>query len=132
MSNDLELYRCNLCGQVIEVVIEGAGELVCCGQPMELLNPNEQEQELGEKHIPVLVEDNKKVQIGSVAHPMIQEHYIQFIETVTNDKKRVIRQYLDPNDEPQMTLFDENKDNIEMRALCNVHGLWLNKGEKHD
>ncbi|MBO5384848.1 desulfoferrodoxin FeS4 iron-binding domain-containing protein [bacterium] len=128
MTERLDLYKCNVCGNLIEVVLSGVGELVCCGKPMEYLEPKTQDSELGEKHVPVFVAtDNQglEVRVGSSLHPMVEEHYIQFIETISDSKNKITRQYFSPQDSPIMVL--KEKFGLE-KALefCNVHGLWKN------
>lgn len=126
MSERLELYKCNVCGNLIEVVLSGAGELVCCGEPMEYLEPNTSDSEYTEKHVPIFVttDDNGvEVRVGSTLHPMTDEHYIQFIETIADGKNKLSRQYYAPHDIPIMVL----KDKLGLknaREFCNIHGLW--------
>ena len=98
MAKKLELYRCELCGNLIEVVLEGEGELVCCGEPMELLDANKTDG-AGEKHVPFFVknEDNLEIRIGSELHPMEKEHYIQFIECVSRDEKGIRPSFVTPS-----------------------------------
>ena len=128
MSERLEFYKCNVCGNLVEVVLPGVGELVCCGQPMEFLEAKTQDSEFGEKHVPVFVAtDNNgiEVRVGSQLHPMNNEHYIQFIETISDGKNNVCRRYFSPQDLPIMVL----KEQIGLekaREFCNIHGLWEN------
>lgn len=136
MTKKLELYKCNICGNVVEVVIEGAGELVCCGQPMNKMQAQTMKEEmLQEKHVPILkmLDDGIEVRVGSIPHPMTEEHYIQFIEAFSTDKKYVKRKYLSPNEEPVLKLKCNCSDTIA-RELCNIHGLWIsdNRREKND
>ena len=129
MTEKLELYKCNICGNIVEVVLSGEGELVCCGQPMELLAEKDYSDEmLQEKHVPVIKmeEDNIEVRVGAVPHPMTEEHYIQFIEAYSKDKRYVKRKYLFPNEEPVLKLKCDCKDTMA-RELCNIHGLWVTK-----
>ena len=129
MTEKLELYKCNLCGNVVEVVLSGVGELVCCGQPMEKMVAKDYSDEmLQEKHVPVikLEKDNIEIRVGSIPHPMSEEHYIQFIEAYSKDKRYVKRKYLFPNEEPVLKLKCDCKDTIA-RELCNIHGLWVTK-----
>lgn len=136
MTEKLELYKCNVCGNVIEVVLSGVGELVCCNQLMEKL----EEQAIGdemvqEKHVPIVnvVDDGIEIRVGSVPHPMIEEHYIQFVEAHSKDKKYVKRKYLTPNEEPVLKLKCNCSD-IIARELCNIHGLWISedRSEQND
>ena len=129
MTEKLELYKCNICGNIVEVVLSGEGELVCCGQPMELLAEKDYSDEmLQEKHVPVIKmeEDNIEIRVGSIQHPMTEEHYIQFIEAYSKDKRYVKRKYLFPNEEPVLKLKCDCKDTMA-RELCNIHGLWVTK-----
>ena len=122
-----QLYKCNVCGKMVEVVLDGAGELVCCGQPMEKINSKQTEGEFSEKHLPVMVtEDNKKlVKIGSEPHPMSEEHYIMFVEAFSLDGKYMKRTYLNPGEKPQMEPECLCRT-VQARAWCNLHGLWEN------
>lgn len=125
MAIRMGIYKCKICGNVIEVFVEGKGELVCCGQPMALMDEKNKEG-VGEKHLPV-VEETKNgilVKVGSVEHPMTPEHWIQFIEVITKDGL-VLRKDLTYKDKPQAE-FNVIKDNIaSIREFCNVHGLWV-------
>ncbi len=123
MTELKQIYRCNVCGNMVEMVRAGKGELVCCGQPMQLMVPQTAEMAY-EKHVPVVIErsGNKiTVRVGSTPHPMMPEHYIEWIELVTAD--RVLRQHLKPGQEPVAEfLFDGEK--FKLREFCNLHGLW--------
>jgi len=122
MTVQKQIYRCNICGNIVEVLHAGAGQLVCCGQPMELLEENTVDASK-EKHVPV-VEKTKngiKVKVGSVPHPMEEEHYIEWIEVIADSA--VYRKFLKPADEPEAD-FDIKAENIEAREYCNLHGLW--------
>lgn len=126
MTERLDLYKCNVCGNLVEVILAGAGELVCCGQPMELLQPHTSEPEVGEKHIPVFTitdNDGLEIRVGATLHPMTEEHYIQFIETISNDKNHIELQYFAPSGQPIMLLQDRLGAK-KARAFCNIHGLW--------
>lgn len=117
-----QIYKCNVCGNIVEVVHAGSGTLVCCGQPMELKIPNTQEAAT-EKHVPVIEKKDGKiiVKIGSVPHPMEETHFIEWIEVVVDGK--IYRQHLKPGDVPQAEFCIDGK-NIEAREYCNIHGLW--------
>ncbi|MFZ5515040.1 MAG: desulfoferrodoxin [Candidatus Zhuqueibacterota bacterium] len=117
-----QVYKCSVCGNIVEVVHTGAGELVCCGQPMKLLKENTTEAST-EKHIPVIEKSGSKVTvtIGSVEHPMEEKHYIEWIEVLADGK--VYRKYLKPGDKPQAE-FEITANKIEAREYCNLHGLW--------
>lgn len=125
MAKKLELYKCNICGNLIEVVLPGDGELVCCGQPMNLLEANTTDA-TKEKHVPFFVkkDDELEIRIGSAPHPMEQEHYIQFIEVVSKDERYVKRKYLYPSEEPMFTLRGYDVDSLTAKEHCNLHGLW--------
>jgi len=136
MTEKLELYKCNICGNIVEVVIDGVGELVCCGQSMEKMEAKTFADEmLQEKHIPILntFDEGVEVRVGSVLHPMTDEHYIQFIEAYSEDKKYIKRKYLSPNEEPVLKLKCNCADTVA-RELCNIHGLWISddRREKND
>ena len=128
MTERLDLYKCNLCGNLVEVVLSGDGELVCCGKPMEYLEAKTVNSEYGEKHVPVFLntDDNGlEIRVGSQLHPMLEEHYIQFIETIADGKNKVCRQYFTPQDVPIMVL-KEKMGIQKAREFCNIHGLWEN------
>jgi len=117
-----QIYKCNICGNIVEVLHAGAGTLVCCGQPMELLK--EKTEDIGkEKHVPVIEKtvSGVKVLVGSVPHPMEDKHYIEFIEIIADGK--VCRKYLKPGDKPEAE-FETKAVNISAREYCNIHGLW--------
>lgn len=121
-----KIYKCNLCGNIIEKIHEGQGVLTCCNQAMELKIENTQEASQ-EKHIPVIkqTENGVLIEVGSIAHPMEEAHYIEWIEIITQ-KNRIIRQALKPGEKPEM-LFSGSTDEIKtVRAYCNLHGLWQN------
>ncbi len=122
MTEKNGIYKCPMCGNIIEVFHTGAGELVCCGQPMDLMTENTVDAVL-EKHVPVLekVENGYKVSVGSVAHPMSDDHYIEWIELVAGST--VLRQALAPGDSPT-ALFCIDADQVTARAYCNLHGHW--------
>jgi superoxide reductase len=122
MTKRLQIYKCEICGNIVEVLHEGAGELVCCGQPMKLLVENTTEA-AKEKHVPVIEKtvSGVKVKVGSVAHPMEEKHYIEWIEIIADGK--AYRQFLKPGDTPE-AIFDIKANKIEAREHCNLHGLW--------
>ena len=130
MAKKLELYRCEKCGNLIEVVLEGAGELVCCGEPMELLEANTTDGD-GEKHVPVFIKKDEEleVRVGSQPHPMVPEHYIQFIECISNDEVYVKRKYLQPEEEPLLKLKCYDIGKMSAKEYCNIHGLWEGKND---
>ncbi|MDP3026086.1 MAG: desulfoferrodoxin [Nanoarchaeota archaeon] len=112
-----QIYKCEVCGNIVEVVHEAGGVLVCCGQPMKLLEENTFDASK-EKHVPVI--EGKKVTIGSIPHPMEEAHYIEFIEAISKTGERC-RKFLKPGDKPEAEFCFEV---IEARELCNLHGLW--------
>ncbi|MEA2016754.1 MAG: desulfoferrodoxin [Actinomycetota bacterium] len=122
MTERFQIYKCGKCGNIVEVLHEGDGELVCCGQPMKLYKENTVDAAL-EKHVPVVekTEDGFKVKIGSVAHPMVSEHYIEWIELIVDGIS--YRKFLNPGDDPEAE-FCVKGDNVTAREYCNVHGLW--------
>ena len=122
MTERLQIYKCEVCGNIVEVLHEGQGELVCCGQPMKLYVENTVDA-AREKHVPVMEKTTTgaKVKVGSVAHPMEEKHYIEWIEVIVDGK--AYRQFLKPGDEPEAT-FDVKEEKITAREYCNLHGLW--------
>ena len=123
MTQNNEIYKCKICGQVVEVVHGAAGQLVCCGQPMEKQVAGTSDG-AAEKHVPVIekIEGGYKVKVGSVAHPMLEAHWIEFIELMC-DKCGVQRKYLKPGDIPEAT-FKCDGEKVTAREYCNLHGLW--------
>ncbi len=122
MAERYEVYKCEACGNIVEVLHGGGGELVCCGEPMKLMVENTVDA-AKEKHVPVIekVPGGVKVRVGSVAHPMEAKHYIEWIEILADGK--AYRQYLKPGDAPEAT-FQVEASNITAREYCNLHGLW--------
>ena len=115
-------FRCNVCGNIVEMIVDGGGELVCCGQPMEQLQPNTVDAAL-EKHVPVYEKDGDtlRVQVGSTPHPMLEEHWIEWIQV--DEPNRTQRVVLKPGEEPKAT-FHVESDEFELYEYCNIHGLW--------
>jgi len=133
MTERLHIYKCEICGNIVEVLHGGKGELVCCGQPMKLLKENTVDAAL-EKHVPVVEKtvDGIKVEVGSVAHPMEEKHYIEWIEIIADGA--AYRKFLTPGDKPE-ALFKIKAEKIEAREYCNLHGLWKStdcKGGSHE
>ena len=129
MTEKLELYKCKICGNLVQVLINGAGELVCCAQPMEkLVEKYEENNELAEKHVPEIEQQDGRVLVTLRKHPMIPEHYIQFIEVQSKDKTKICLKYLNSNDSAE---FDITGVEDDVRALeyCNIHGLWRSKND---
>jgi superoxide reductase len=122
MLTRLSIYKCEVCGNIVELLHEGQGELVCCGKPMKLFVENTVDA-AREKHVPVIEKTSTvvKVNVGSVAHPMEEKHYIEWIEILADGK--AYRQFLKPGDAPKAT-FAIQDSNIMAREYCNLHGLW--------
>ncbi len=122
MAEKLEVYKCEACGNIVEVLHGGAGELVCCGSPMQLLSENTVDA-AKEKHVPVIekVDGGVKVTVGSVPHPMEDNHYIEWIEVIADGK--AYRQFLNPGDAPE-AVFKIDAGQITAREYCNLHGHW--------
>ena len=114
----LDVFKCAKCGNIVEVMHVGGGTLVCCGEPMKQLKENTTDAAT-EKHVPVL--DGQTVKVGSVAHPMQEDHYIEWIEVI--DGEKVCRKFLKPGDKPERE-FACAKPGSTMREYCNKHGLW--------
>lgn len=124
MAQRLEVYKCNLCGNIVEVLTGGAGALVCCGQDMVLMAENTVDA-AQEKHVPVAtkVDGGWEVAVGSVAHPMDDSHWIEWIELNANGTSYKV--FLDPGQEPK-AFFPVDAAVVNVRAYCNLHGLWKN------
>lgn len=122
MPKRLEVFKCGLCGNIVEVMHSGAGALVCCGKNMELMKENTVDAAT-EKHVPVIVkgEGTITVKVGSVAHPMEDAHYIEWVELIADDK--IYRKYLKPGEAPEAT-FSLTATNVSAREYCNLHGHW--------
>lgn len=122
MTKVKEIYKCNICGNIVEVLYAGGGTLVCCGQPMQLLEENTVDASL-EKHVPVIekIANGIKVKVGSIEHPMEEKHYIMWIEIIADDK--TYKKFLKPGDKPEAE-FEVKASDITAREYCNLHGLW--------
>lgn len=122
MAERLEIYKCELCGNIIEVLHGGAGELVCCGQAMALMTENTVDA-AKEKHVPVIekIEGGVKVKVGEVAHPMEEKHLIEWIQIVADGT--AYRKFLNPGDAPE-AVFKVEAAAVSAREFCNLHGLW--------
>ncbi len=123
MAERLQVYECEVCGNIVEVFRGGGGtEVVCCGQQMKLLVENEVDAAV-EKHVPVIekVDGGIKVKVGSVPHPMLEEHHIEWIEVIDGDEIHVA--FLKSGDEPE-AVFPIGKTDVVAREHCNLHGLW--------
>ena len=117
-----QVFRCNVCGNIVEVYHEGAGKLVCCGEEMKFIVENTVDA-AKEKHVPVIekVEGGFKVKVGSVAHPMEEKHFIEWVEIVAGGK--VYREHLKPGGKPE-AVFRIDAASIVAKEYCNLHGLW--------
>ncbi|HEY3315796.1 MAG TPA: desulfoferrodoxin [Bacillota bacterium] len=122
MTTVLEIHQCQICGNTVEMIRAGQGQLVCCGQPMKLLVENTVDASR-EKHVPVVEKtaDGFKVKIGAVAHPMEEKHFIEWIEIIADGK--AYRRFLKPGEAPE-AVFQIDAPEVTGRALCNLHGLW--------
>lgn len=127
MTEMSQVYKCNICGNIVEVLHTGKGILVCCGKPMDLLTERTSEDQYKEKHVPVVSAENgqTKVTVGSVRHPMTAEHYIEWVEVLKDGS--VCRKALAPENAPEAE-FPAVAEPGTVRAYCNLHGLW--KAEK--
>ena len=125
MTKMREIYKCSVCGNIVEVLHEGVGELVCCGQPMDLMEPKTEDSSV-EKHVPYVEKTDKGiiVKVGqNQDHPMEEKHYIEWIQVVSKDT--AYRKMLQPGDKPQAEFPIKNAD-VVAREYCNIHGLWKN------
>ena len=122
MTEKLQIYKCMVCGNIVEVLHAGAGELVCCGQPMKNLAAKTTD-EGKEKHVPVIekISGGYKVKVGSIPHPMEEKHYIEWTEILADGV--VYRKFLNPGDKPE-TVFRVEASEVTAREYCNIHGLW--------
>lgn len=122
MTKVTEVYKCNLCGNIVEVLHPGAGALVCCNEKMALMVENTVDASK-EKHVPVIEvgANSITVKVGSVPHPMEAAHYIEWIELIADGK--VYRQQLQPGQAPEAT-FPVIAKQVSVREYCNLHGLW--------
>ncbi|MDY0384676.1 MAG: desulfoferrodoxin [Geobacter sp.] len=122
MPKRLEVYKCQHCGNIVEVMVGGGANIVCCGENMQLQAENTVDA-AKEKHVPVIEKGNGTitVKVGSVAHPMEEKHYIQWIELIADGK--VYRQFLEPGQAPEAT-FCVTAENVTAREYCNLHGQW--------
>jgi len=122
MTGRLQVYKCEICGNIVEVLHEGQGELVCCGEPMKLLKEGAVDA-AKEKHVPVIEKTagGIKVKVGRVPHPMEEKHYIEWIEVIADGK--AYRQFLKPGEAPE-AMFTIDAQQVTAREYCNIHGLW--------
>lgn len=122
MTKQLQVYKCNVCGNIIEVLHPGAPSLVCCGQPMVLMEENTTDA-AKEKHVPVIekITGGVKVTVGSAPHPMEEKHYIEWIEVIADNKSYT--QFLKPGQKPEAVFMIEGSG-FTAREYCNIHGHW--------
>lgn len=128
---NIEIYKCEICGNIVQKLHDGGGELVCCGEEMTKLEPKKNEESITEKHVPIFVEtenSSTEIRVGEVLHPMTEEHHIEFIEAVNETDNTIKIKFLNLDDEPKMHIDCTNyKKAFE---YCNIHGLW--EGYKND
>ncbi|RKX84776.1 MAG: desulfoferrodoxin [Spirochaetes bacterium] len=122
MTKKLQIYKCEICGNIVEVLHSGKGELVCCGQPMKLFEEKTADSST-EKHVPVVKKEANgyRVTVGSTLHPMEEKHYIEWIELIADGT--AYRQFLKPGEKPEV-FFEVSAKDIKVREYCNIHGLW--------
>jgi len=122
VQNKLEVYKCQVCGNMVEVLQVGGGALVCCGQEMTLLKENSTDAAV-EKHVPVIerLANGIKIKVGSVEHPMVKEHFIQWVEVIAQGK--ACRHFFNPGEKPE-AVFGITPNKLTAREYCNLHGLW--------
>lgn len=122
MTEQLQIHKCDVCGNIIEVLHPGASPLICCGQPMRLLKENSTDAAT-EKHVPVIEKtaDGYKVTVGSVPHPMEDKHFIEWIELIADGKS--CKKFLKPGDKPEAE-FNISASKVTAREYCNLHSLW--------
>ena len=122
MPKRMEIYKCEICGNIVELTHGGAGQLVCCGQPMKLFKENTVDA-AKEKHVPVVEKtaDGFQVKVGSVAHPMEDKHYIEWVQIIADGE--AYRYFLKPGVSPEAS-FKIDADKVTAREYCNIHGLW--------
>ncbi|NIQ39872.1 MAG: desulfoferrodoxin [Proteobacteria bacterium] len=122
MTDRLQIYKCEICGNIVEVIHEGKGELVCCGEPMKQFVENTVDA-AREKHVPVIERSASgfTIKVGSVPHPMEEKHYIEWIEVIADGE--AYRQFLKPGEAPEAT-FNIPGEKVTAREYCNLHGLW--------
>lgn len=130
MTKKLQIYKCEICGNIVEMVHDGKGQLVCCGQPMKLYAEQTADSSL-EKHVPIIekVDEGVLVKVGSVPHPMEEKHYIEWVELVDEESGKAYRRFLKPGDKPEalFRLCLNSTEHLYAREYCSIHKLW--KGE---
>lgn len=126
MTKKQEVYKCELCGNIVQVAHASGGTLSCCGQDMKLQEPKTADQST-EKHVPIIekTDNGIKVTVGSTEHPMADNHFIEWIEVINDDY--IQRKYLKPGDKPVAEFFVPYSESLVAREYCNVHGNWSSK-----
>lgn len=126
MAKKLEIYKCEMCGNIVEVLHGGQGKLVCCGQEMKKLDENSTDA-AKEKHVPVIekIDGGYRVVVGSTPHPMEEKHWIEWIQLIAGEK--TFRTFLKPGEAPE-AVFKTDERNVSAREFCNIHGLWKKEG----
>lgn len=124
MTKRFEIYKCEVCGNIVEVLHAGAGTLVCCGKDMTRMEEKTADKTT-EKHVPVVEETaaGTAVKVGSVPHPMVEAHYIEWIQLISPDGAHSPRHFLKPG-QPAATVFKMKVSGAVAREYCNIHGLW--------
>ncbi len=123
MTKKFQIYRCEVCGNTVQVLLDSFGELICCHQPMKLLEIQHENNELGEKHAPKIEHRDGKKYVNVNTHPMTTEHYIQFIEGIDSKNNELHLKYFYPEETPEFDI-SYTSDNTSFIELCNLHGLW--------
>ncbi len=127
MTERGQIYKCQICGNIVEVIHSGQGSLVCCGKEMELMEEKTADSST-EKHVPFIQyqDDHYIVKVGeNINHPMEEKHYIEWIELIVDDN--YCKKYLKPNQEPKAEFFIPKGEKVYAREYCNIHGLWKSK-----
>ncbi len=127
MTEKMQVYKCEICGNIVEMLHGGKGELVCCGQPMKLFDEKTADTST-EKHVPFIIREDDRyiVKVGeNTAHPMEEKHYIEWIELIVDGV--IHRKYLKPGDSPEAVFEIPKGNDVRAREYCNVHGLWTKK-----
>ena len=122
MTEKMQIYKCEICGNMVEMVHAGQGQLVCCGKPMVYMEENTTDA-AKEKHVPVIekIDGGYRIKVGSAAHPMDEKHYIEWIELIAGDASQ--RVFLSPGKDPEAE-FKTDAQEVTARAYCNLHGVW--------
>lgn len=124
MTIKLQIYKCNICGNIVQILQEGDGNLVCCGEEMELMSIQYEANELGEKHTPKMAIKDGKKYVNVIGHPMTKEHHIKFIETFTDNKKELHLKFFEANEVPEMNIDFFRDKKVSSVEYCNIHHLW--------